>query len=146
MDATAYQLGAQVLITPSAVLDEMNTVNSVTVGLGREIAASEAEAGFKQAFKLFYDEWDGFYRGRNTGLVAWFSRGFGVTYEKVLDFKRRALEWQTRFRALGFKSQTEVPGGPGTGTISWLNVAILGGVGVGAYIVFSEFLKKGRGA
>lgn len=144
MDATSYSLGLQLFITPGAARDEMDTANGIIVALGKEIAASKAPADFKQAYAIFYDEWRGFFDRYKEGLTAWFARGFSVTYDKILDYKRRAKEWNARFRALGFATQIEVPSGAGVNRqFPWMAVAIGGGVILGSVLVLRAFMPRG---
>jgi len=145
MDADTYQLGLSLIITPGATLDEMSTVNSLIVALGREVAASQAPTDFKQVFGEFYQEWKAFYDANASGVGGWLSRGFGSTYGKTLDYKARLADWRKRFLALGFKSQTETPSGMGIAKpFPWSTIAIGAGVTIGALLVLRAFLAKTR--
>jgi hypothetical protein len=105
-----YDLGAAddddvgaLVVTPSAIKDEMDTVDAFVRQLDVDIQASNVRQPFKDAFNAFRDEWRRF----NAEHETWWGRLWGAVYEKATDYRRRAEEWRKAFLAEG--GYTAVP-------------------------------------
>lgn len=118
-------LGALV-VTPGAILAEMNTVDAAVKQLDSDVMASAARDAFKKSWRGFVTEWQAFYKDH----ASWTDRLWGAPYEKTLDYRRRVGEWRTAFEREGGQAsgpQISVPGGEREGPGSWKAVLVLAG-------------------
>ena len=136
-----YELGAAdddadigaLVVTPSAMKDEMNTVDALVRQLDLDVQASRVRQEFKVAFGAFRQEWGAFYKEHE----GWWGRLWGAVYEKILDFRRRAEEWRQAFLREG--GNTAVPSVAPPGDKPALSNAHLWliGAGLGAWALAS---------
>jgi hypothetical protein len=83
--------------SPGSIKAEMETVDSVIRQLDSDIQASNVDAAFKRSWRVFVDEWEKFYKDH----AGWFDRLWYSSYEKTVEFRKRALAWREKFVALG---------------------------------------------
>jgi hypothetical protein len=138
--ADLYELGAAddadvgaLVVTPGAMLDEMNTVDALVRQLDIDVQASNVRQPFKTAFVAFRDEWRRFYAEHES----WWGRMWGAVYEKIVDFRRRAEEWRQAFLREG--GNTAVPSIAPPGDKPSIPTAYLWliGAGIGAWALAS---------
>ena len=89
-------LGA-LIVTPGAMLDELNTVNNGVKQLDADISASKVREAFKKAWADFMVEWKKFYDSKQ----GFFSRTWGSTMEKTIEYRKRVDEWRAAFNREG---------------------------------------------
>jgi hypothetical protein len=82
---------------PGNIKDELETVRSLIQQLDADIRASRATDAFKTAWRGFVDEFDAFH----TRHEGWFSRLWYSEWEKVVEYRRRALAWREKFASVG---------------------------------------------
>lgn len=86
------ELGA-LIVTPGAMLDELNTVNNGVKQLDADISSSKVREAFKKAWRDFTVEWKKFYDSKQ----GFFSRTWGATMEKTVEYRKRVDEWRAAF-------------------------------------------------
>jgi hypothetical protein len=128
---------------PGAVLDEMQTTDAVIKQLDRDIDNSAMTSTFRDAWRAFVDEWKQFYQQRS----GWFDRAWYGTYEKTVEYRRRALEWRQKFVSLGGKPsapEDKPPTTAGDTLNAVLKYAVIGGGLFVGYKVLTNFLGAKR--
>jgi hypothetical protein len=117
---------------PAAQLEELNTTNGIIEQLARDIGPSPAvDDGFKSAWRAFRDEWRKFYAGHQ----GWTDRVWYSTYEKTVEYRRRARDWRDDFEAKGGHATGPKDTPPETASaIPWRKILVGAGVGVGALV------------
>lgn len=88
---------------PGAILDEMETVQTIVKHLDQDVAASHVRDDFKRSWRGFVDEWTKFYAGHH----GWWSRTWYAVYEKAIDFRKRTEAWRVAF--VGEGGHTSLP-------------------------------------
>ncbi|MDX2087862.1 MAG: hypothetical protein SFX73_08430 [Kofleriaceae bacterium] len=132
------QVGA-LFVTPGAIKDELETVNTGIGQLDAEIKASKVREAFKQTWQLFVTEWRQFYQSKQS---LW-GRAWGSTMDKVLEYKKRVDEWRAAFTREGGQSSAptlsvpEPPSSGGGGLRWWL----VGGLLVGGAVLGAKVLR-----
>jgi hypothetical protein len=135
--------------TPGSIKAEMDTTANIIRQLDADIRASHVDASFKAAWGAFVDEWERFYKEH----AGWFDRLWYASYEKTVEYRRRALEWREKFVAIGGTPTTPADIPPKTATERFgeafnkiVNVALLGGGLFAAYKVITALSAKGEAA
>ncbi|MDX2023246.1 MAG: hypothetical protein SF187_23635 [Deltaproteobacteria bacterium] len=126
------ELGA-LIVTPGAMLDELNTVNNGVKQLDADISASKVREAFKKAWADFTVEWKKFYDSKQ----GFFSRTWGSTMEKTIEYRKRVDEWRAAFNREGGLTTgptLNVPEPKGATGGSWRWWAVGGLLAGGAYI------------
>lgn len=114
------------IYTPGAILDEMNTVRGLIAQLDRDIVASSVDDAFKTTWRVFFDEYEAFYRNH----LGWLDRFWIASYEKATEYRQRTLDWRKRFSALGGRVSAPVdtlPEKPGAQLVSAAKWLLIGG-------------------
>ena len=120
------------ILTPGHILDEMNTVRAVIAQLDKDVARSAVDEDFKTSWRVFFDEYEAFYENHS----GWFGRWWAGTYEKSVEYRRRALSWRKRLVDLGGRATSPVdapPESPGEQLASAAKWLFVGG---GIYLAF----------
>jgi hypothetical protein len=131
------ELGA-LIVTPGAMLDELNSVNNGVNQLDIDITSSKVRDGFKQAWKAFKAEWKKFYDSKQ----GFFSRTWGSTMEKAVEYRKRVDQWRAAFSREGGLTTgptLEVPEPPKSGGGTWKWWAVGGLLAGGAYVGVKVF-------
>ncbi len=116
--------------TPGAILAEMRTVRGIVAQLDRDISASQVDDAFKASWRTFVDEYEAFFKDHQ----GWLDRFWFASYEKTAEYRRRALDWRTKFTNLGGRASAPVdtpPEGPGARVSAYAKWILVGG---GAYL------------
>jgi hypothetical protein len=123
------------IVTPGAIKAEMETVKTGVNQLDADIMSGKVRDAFKNAWRAFVAEWNAFYKD-NQG---WWARGFGKTYTKTVDFRRRVDEWRAAFLKEGGATTGPMltPSEPASGS-SWKTALIAGG----ALLVAGALISK----
>ncbi len=133
-------LGALV-VTPGAMLAEMNTIDATVRQLDIEIMSSVVNVEFKDAWRRFVAEWQVFHQNHED----WWDRTWGVIYDKVLDYRRRVEEWRGQFhRAGGHSVSPPLPAAPGGPPVAWNKLYWLAAALVGTWALTSVASTVGR--
>lgn len=129
--------------TPGAILAEMRTVRGIIAQLDRDIVASRVDDAFKAGWRAFVDEYEAFFKEHQ----GWLDRFWFASYEKTVEYRRRALDWRQKFTALGGRVTAPVdtpPAGPGA-TLSAYAKWLLAGGGVYLAIRLGTYLRQLEG-
>jgi hypothetical protein len=78
---------------PSAILDELRTVDALVRQLDEDITQSRTRAEFKRAWATFREEWERFFDDHQS----WMSRTWYAVWEKTRDYRRRVKSWRAAF-------------------------------------------------
>lgn len=128
---------------PSAVLAEMQTTDAVVNQLDDDIASASVPSSFKEAWRRFVAEWREFYRERS----GWLDRAWYGTYEKTVEYRRRALEWREKFVSLGGRPSAPAdrpPSTAGDALDAVLKYALIGGGLFVGYKLATNYLATRR--
>ena len=100
------------LRTPGYVLSEMNTVQNLVTDIDNNIKSQDFQSrqpAFVESFNRFAKEWTDFYDSNKSGFGAWWSRGTTSVYNKVSEYRNRAIEWAKQFKGLKGNLPTVLP-------------------------------------
>ena len=141
--AIAEELGRRNALVqmPGDILDEMKTTHAIIEQLGRDVAGAgtAVPATFRSGWQAFAAEWRRFYDEHQS----WLSRTWYASYEKTLEYRKRAADWRHKLEQLG--GQTTAPpddpprplGAVGAVTMPWRELAIAGGALAGGLLLLS---------
>lgn len=128
---------------PGDILDEMKTTHAIIEQLGRDVAgaAVAVPATFRSGWQAFAAEWRRFYDDHQS----WLSRTWYASYEKTLEYRKRAADWRRKLEQLGGQATAPpddpprpVGGGSSAGpTAPWRELAIAGGALAGGLLLLS---------
>jgi hypothetical protein len=122
----------------------MKTVDAEVAKLDRAIASSQTDDSYKANWVGFMKEWTAFYADNSSGVGAWWARGTTPVYDKVIEFRNRAVDWRKSFEDWQGKA---LPGASlekaDSGT-SWKTWALLGG-GVLAAVAAAYYFGRQKG-
>lgn len=101
------------------------------------------QGAFVYQWKEFEREFGDFWAGH---AHSWTDRMWRGTYDKAVEFRRRALEWRKSFMAFGGRPTSPAPKPPVEEILpgvsfSWKTVALVGGLAVGALFVVPAALR-----
>jgi len=119
------------VLSPSAIKQEIDSVDHYIRRIDGDIQAHRAKlTDLLQDWHLFVEEWTTFRDG-----AGWFARTTGATYDKALDYRKRADAWGELIRRRGASTApvgtTPAPAPPGDLIGS---VVKLAGLGIAAYV------------
>ncbi len=119
------------VLSPSAIKQEIDSVDAYVRRIDGDIQAHKARvADILNDWHLFVEEWTTFRDG-----AGWFARTTGATYDKVLDYRKRADAWDELIRRRGASTMpigtTPAPAPKGDATNAFLKLA---GIGIAAYV------------
>jgi len=119
------------VLSPSAIKQEIDSVDHYVLRIDRDIQSHRSKlADLLQDWHLFVAEWTTFRDG-----AGWFARTTGATYDKALDYRKRADAWDELIRRRGASTApvgtTPAPAPPGDLIGS---VVKLAGLGIAAYV------------
>jgi hypothetical protein len=82
---------------------------------------------------------------------AWTDRLWRGTYDRAVEYRKRALAWRQRFIELGGTPTAPAPTPPTeeilpSVSLSWKTVAVVGGVALGALVLVPAALRAARGS
>jgi hypothetical protein len=124
---------------PGAILAEMQTTDGIIDQLGNDIEASTAvDDAFKDGWRAFRAEWKKYFSEHQS----WSDRAWYSSYEKVVEYRTRALTWRNLFESKGGKASTPKdtpPQLPGIDLSSAINTAVLVG---GAALLLILVLRR----
>ena len=126
---------------PGDILDEMKTTHAIIEQLGRDVAgaAVAVPATFRSGWQAFAEEWRRFYDEHQS----WWSRTWYASYEKTLEYRKRAADWRRKLEQLGGQTtappdEPPRPVGMGAGSAApWRELAIAGGALAGGLLLLS---------
>src|SRR5204862_4483945 len=85
------------VLTPSAIKQEIDSVDHYVRRIDADIQAHKSKlADLLNDWHLFVEEWTTFRDG-----AGWFARTTGATYDKALDYRKRADAWDELIRRRG---------------------------------------------
>jgi hypothetical protein len=85
------------VVSPSTIKQEIDSVDHYVRRIDRDIQAHKDKlAELLGDWHLFVDEWSAFRDG-----AGWFARTSGATYDKALDYRKRADAWDELLRRRG---------------------------------------------
>ena len=119
------------VLSPSAIKQEIDSVDYYVLRIDRDIQSHRSKlTDLLQDWHLFVEEWTTFRDG-----AGWFARTTGATYDKALDYRKRADAWDELIRRRGASTApvgtTPAPAPPGDLIGS---IAKLAGLGIAAYV------------
>jgi len=119
------------VLSPSAIKQEIDSVDHYIRRIDGDIQSHRAKlTDLLQDWHLFVEEWTTFRDG-----AGWFARTTGATYDKALDYRKRADAWAELVRRRGASTApvgtTPAPAPPGDLIGS---VVKLAGLGIAAYV------------
>ena len=119
------------VLSPSAIKQEIDSVDHYVLRIDRDIQSHRSKlTELLQDWHLFVEEWTTFRDG-----AGWFARTTGATYDKALDYRKRADAWDELIRRRGASTApvgtTPAPAPPGDLIGS---IAKLAGLGIAAYV------------
>jgi len=122
------------VLSPSAIKQEIDSVDHYVLRIDRDIQSHRSKlTDLLQDWHLFVEEWTTFRDG-----AGWFARTTGATYDKALDYRKRADAWDELIRRRGASTApvgtTPAPAPPGDLIGS---VVKLAGLGIAAYVAVS---------
>jgi len=119
------------VLSPSAIKQEIDSVDHYIRRIDGDIQSHRAKlTDLLRDWHLFVEEWTTFRDG-----AGWFARTTGATYDKALDYRKRADAWDELIRRRGASTApvgtTPAPAPPGDLIGS---VVKLAGLGLAAYV------------
>jgi hypothetical protein len=119
------------VVSPSAIKQEIDSVDHYVRRIDVDIQAhKEKLADLLKDWHLFVQEWLAFRDG-----AGWFARTTGATYDKALDYRKRADAWDELIRRRGASTApvgtTPAPAAPSDLIGSVIKLA---GIGIAAYV------------
>jgi hypothetical protein len=131
------------VLSPSAIKQEIDSIDRYVQRIDRDVQAHKARlADLLQDWHLFVEDWIGFRDG-----AGWMARTTGATYDKALDYRKRADAWDELIRRRGASTApvgtTPAPAPKGDALNAFLKLA---GIGIAAYVGVNLFRTyKGSG-
>ena len=124
------------VLSPSAIKQEIDSVDHYIRRIDGDVQSHKAKvADLLQDWHLFVQEWTTFREG-----AGWFARTTGATYDKALDYRKRADAWDELVHRRGASTApvgtTPAPAPKGDLIGS---VVKLAGIGIAAYVGVSLF-------
>jgi hypothetical protein len=133
-ESGATEMGGRLfsVLSPSAIKQEIDSVDHYVRRINDDIQSHKAKlADLLKDWNLFVQEWITFRDG-----AGWFARTTGATYDKALDYRKRADAWDELIRRRGASTApvgtTPAPAPPQGDLIG--SVVKLAGLGVAAYV------------
>jgi hypothetical protein len=134
---TLYENGATEVgrlfsvLSPSAIKQEIDSVDAYVRRIDGDVQAHKGRlTDLLNDWHLFVEEWINFRDG-----AGWFARTTGATYDKALDYRKRADAWDELIRRRGASSApvgtTPAPAPKGDAMSAFLKLA---GIGIAAYV------------
>jgi len=119
------------VLSPSAIKQEIDSVDLYIRRIDGDVQAHKAKvADILRDWHLFVEEWTTFRDG-----AGWFARTTGATYDKALDFRKRADAWDELVHRRGASTApvgtTPAPAPKGELVGSLVKLA---GIGLAAYV------------
>ncbi len=119
------------VLSPSAIKQEIDSVDLYIRRIDGDVQAHKAKvADLLRDWHLFVEEWTTFRDG-----AGWFARTTGATYDKALDFRKRADAWDELIHRRGASTApvgtTPAPAPKGDLAGSLVKLA---GIGLAAYV------------
>ena len=119
------------VLSPSAIKQEIDSIDQYIRRIDRDVQSHKAKAAdLLNDWHLFVEEWTRFRDG-----AGWFARTTGATYDKALDYRKRADAWDELVRRRGASSApvgtTPAPAPKGDAVSAFLKLA---GIGIAAYV------------
>ena len=119
------------VLSPSAIKQEIDSVDHYIRRINGDVQSHKAKvADLLRDWHLFVEEWTTFRDG-----AGWFARTTGATYDKTLDYRKRADAWDELVHRRGASTApfgtTPAPAPPGDLVGSLVKLA---GIGVAAYV------------
>jgi hypothetical protein len=119
------------VLSPSAIKQEIDSVDLYIRRIDGDVQAHKAKvADLLRDWHLFVEEWTTF-----RGGAGWFARTTGATYDKALDFRKRADAWDELIHRRGASTApvgtTPAPAPKGDLVGSLVKLA---GIGLAAYV------------
>ena len=119
------------VLSPSAIKQEIDSVDAYVRRIDGDIQAHKARVtDLLNDWHLFVEEWTTFRDG-----AGWFARTTGATYDKALDYRKRADAWDELIRRRGASTMpigtTPAPAPKGDTMNAFLKLA---GIGIAAYV------------
>ena len=119
------------VLSPSAIKQEIDSVDAYVRRIDGDIQAHKARVtDLLNDWHLFVEEWTTFRDG-----AGWFARTTGATYDKALDYRKRADAWDELIRRRGASTMpigtTPAPAPKGDAMNAFLKLA---GIGIAAYV------------
>ena len=124
------------VLSPSAIKQEIDSVDHYVRRIDGDVQSHKAKVtDLLQDWHLFVQEWTTFRDG-----AGWFARTTGATYDKALDYRKRADAWDELIHRRGASTApvgtTPAPSPKGDLIGS---VVKLAGIGIAAYVGVSLF-------
>ena len=124
------------VLSPSAIKQEIDSVDLYIRRIDGDVQAHKAKvADLLRDWHLFVEEWTTFRDG-----AGWFARTTGATYDKALDFRKRADAWDELIHRRGAST---APVGTTPAPVPTKDLAgslvKLAGIGLAAYVGVSLF-------
>lgn len=119
------------VLSPSAIKQEIDSVDAYVRRIDGDVQTHRAIlSDLLNDWHLFVEEWINFRDG-----AGWFARTTGATYDKALDYRKRADAWDELIRRRGASSApvgtTPAPAPKGDVMSALLKLA---GLGIAAYV------------
>ena len=119
------------VLSPSAIKQEIDSVDLYIRRINGDVQAHKAKvADLLSDWHLFVEEWTTFRDG-----AGWFARTTGATYDKALDYRKRADAWDELIHRRGASTApvgtTPAPAPKGDLVGSLVKLA---GIGLAAYV------------
>jgi hypothetical protein len=119
------------VLSPSAIKQEIDSVDAYVRRIDGDIQSHKGRlTDLLNDWHLFVEEWTTFRDG-----AGWFARTTGATYDKALDYRKRADAWDELIRRRGASTMpigtTPAPAPKGDATNAFLKLA---GIGIAAYV------------
>ena len=119
------------VLSPSAIKQEIDSVDAYVRRIDGDVQTHKGKlTDLLNDWHLFVEEWITFRDG-----AGWFARTTGATYDKALDYRKRADAWDELIRRRG-ASSAPVGTTPASATKGDLigSLARLAGIGIAAYV------------
>ena len=120
------------MLSPSAIKQEIDSVDAYVRRIDGDVQAHKARlADLLNDWHLFVEEWTTFRDG-----AGWFARTTGATYDKALDYRKRADAWDELIRRRGASTRTgrHDAGAGAQGRPRSDALVKLAGIGIAAYV------------
>lgn len=119
------------VLSPSAIKQEIDSIDRYIRRIDGDIQAHKARlTDLLKDWHLFVEDWAAFRDG-----AGWFARTTGATYDKALDYRKRADAWDELIRRRGASTApvgtTPAPAPKGDALNAFLKLA---GLGIAAYV------------
>ena len=119
------------VLSPSAIKQEIDSVDHYIRRIDGDVQAHKAKVtDLLRDWHLFVEEWTTFRDG-----AGWFARTTGATYDKALDYRKRADAWDELIRRRGASSvpvgTTPARAPKGDAVNAFVKLA---GIGIAAYV------------